>query len=125
MSEGTRRKGTTFSLTMRDELLLVALIVIAVAYFAAASPRFLAIRNLLDIGQQSAIVATVALGMTSVIIARGIDISVGGTMAATGVLAAMVLGATGSGLLAIVAAIGCGALFGALNAALIAGLGIS
>jgi ribose transport system ATP-binding protein len=110
---------------MRDELLLVALIAVAVGCFAIARPSFLAISNLLNIGQQSAIVAVVAFGMTGVIIARGIDISVGGTMAATGIVAAMVLGATGSGLLAILAAIVCGGLFGALNAVLIAGLGIS
>jgi ribose transport system ATP-binding protein len=115
----------SFLTEMRDELLLVALIIIAVGGFTVAQPNFLAISNLLNIGQQSAIVAIVAFGMTSVIIARGIDISVGGTMAASGVVAAMVLGATGSGIQGILAAIIAGSLLGALNAALIAGLGIS
>jgi ribose transport system ATP-binding protein len=115
----------SFLSEMRDELLLVALIAIAVGGFTAAQPTFFSLSNLLNIGQQSAIVAIVAFGMTAVIIARGIDISVGGTMAAAGIVAAMVLGQTGSGLLGTLAAIATGGLFGALNAALIAGLGIS
>ena len=110
---------------MRDELLLVAIIAVAVAGFTAARPSFFTLSNMLNIGQQSAIVAVVAFGMTGVIIARGIDISVGGTMAAAGIVSATVLGATGSGLLAIAAAIAAGAAFGAVNAVLIAGLGIS
>ncbi|MBB3979890.1 ribose transport system ATP-binding protein [Rhizobium azooxidifex] len=110
---------------MRDELLLVMLIAVAVACFSFARPTFFSVSNLLSIGQQSSIVAIVALGMTGVIVARGIDISVGGTMAATGIIAAIVLQATGSGVLAILAAIGSGAAFGGLNALLVAGLGIS
>ncbi|MDX8482536.1 ATP-binding cassette domain-containing protein [Mesorhizobium sp. VK24D] len=109
----------------RDELLLVALILIAIAGFSLAQPDFLTVLNLLNIGQQSAIVAVVAFGMTGVIIARGIDISVGGTMATAGIVAALVLGATGSGVLGILAAILAGGFFGAINATLIAGFRIS
>ena len=110
---------------IRDELLLLVLIALAVAGFTLARPEFLTLSNLLNIGQQSAIVAIVAFGMTGVIIARGIDISVGGTTAAAGIVAALILAATGSGPLAILAAVAAGAAFGVLNAALIAGLGIS
>ncbi|MDX8465682.1 ATP-binding cassette domain-containing protein [Mesorhizobium sp. VK23B] len=109
----------------RDELLLVALVLIAVAGFSFAHPDFLTILNLLNIGQQSAIVAVVAFGMTAVIIARGIDISVGGTMAASGIIAALVLQATGSGVLGILAAMLSGGFLGAINAGLIAWLRIS
>jgi ribose transport system ATP-binding protein len=97
----------------------------AVAGFSFSRPDFLTLGNLLNIGQQSAIVAVVAFGMTGVIIARGIDISVGGTMAASGIVAAMVLDATGSGALGIFSAILAGGLFGAINAVLIAGFRIS
>jgi ribose transport system ATP-binding protein len=109
----------------RDEFLLAALILLAVAGFTAARPDFFTLGNLLNIGQQSAIVAIVAFGMTSVIIARGIDISVGGTLAASGIVAGLALGSTGSSILAMLAAVATGVLFGALNAAMIAGLGIS
>jgi ribose transport system ATP-binding protein len=110
---------------VRDELLLLALIALAVAAFTAARSDFFTLSNLLNIGQQSAVVAIVAFGMTGVIIARGIDISVGGVSAAAGIIAALTLAATGSGALAILAAVLAGATFGGLNAALIAGLGIS
>ena len=110
---------------IRDELLLLLLIALATAGFTAARPDFFTLSNLLNIGQQSASVAIVAFGMTGVIIARGIDISVGGTTAAAGVVSAMALVSTGSGPLAILAAVAAGAAFGTLNAALIAGLGIS
>jgi ribose transport system ATP-binding protein len=115
----------TFLGELRDELLLLVLIALAVGTFTAARSDFLTFSNLLNIGQQSAIVAIVAFGMTGVIIARGIDISVGGAMAAAGIVAAMALTETGSGPLAILFAILAGAAFGALNALLIAGLGIS
>ncbi len=110
---------------IRDELLLLVLIALAVAGFTAARPDFFTLANLLDIGQQCATVAIVAFGMTGVIIARGIDISVGGTTAMAGIVAALVLAATGSGALAMLAAVVAGATIGTLNAALIAGLGVS
>jgi ribose transport system ATP-binding protein len=110
---------------VRDELLLVVLILIAIAAFTLARPSFLALENLLNIGQQSAIVAVVAFGMTGVIIAREIDISVGGTMASAGIVAAMVVNQTGSGVLGFLAALCVGAFFGGVNAMLVAGLGIS
>jgi ribose transport system ATP-binding protein len=110
---------------MRDELLLVALIGLAIMGFAFAHPTFLSVANLLNIGQQSAIVAIVAFGMTAVIIARGIDISVGGIMASAGIVAAMTVEATGSGVLGILAACLAGAFFGGINAVLIAVIGIS
>ncbi len=121
---GKVERPSTFT-EMRDELLLVALIGLAVAGFALAHPAFLSVANLLNIGQQSAIVAIVAFGMTAVIIARGIDISVGGIMASAGIVAAMTVEATGSGLLGILAACLAGAFFGAVNSVLIAVIGIS
>jgi ribose transport system ATP-binding protein len=126
---GRSDRGNAFRLSIlpgrRDELLLLALILIAVAGFSLARHDFLTISNLLNIGQQSAIVAVVAFGMTGVIIARGIDISVGGTMAASGIVAALALDATGSGVLGILAAIFAGGFFGIINAVLIAWFGIS
>lgn len=124
-SDRTIAFGSSILPGRRDELLLVALVLIAVAGFSFSRADFLTIGNLLNIGQQSAIVAVVAFGMTGVIIARGIDISVGGTMAASGIVAALALDATGSGALGIVAAILAGWFFGAINAVLIAGFRIS
>jgi ribose transport system permease protein len=51
-----------------------------------ASPYFFTERNLQNLGNQSAIVAALALGQLLVIVTRGIDVSVGSTMALAGIV---------------------------------------
>jgi ribose transport system permease protein len=51
----------------------------------ALTPHFLTVANLLNIAQQTAINAVVAVGMTYVIISGGIDLSVGSIVAFSGV----------------------------------------
>jgi ribose transport system permease protein len=55
------------------------------------TPFFLTISNLLNIAQQTAINAIIAVGMTFVIITAGIDLSVGSILAFSGVVLASVL----------------------------------
>ena len=55
------------------------------------SPFFLTVSNLLNIAQQTAINAIIAVGMTFVIITAGIDLSVGSMLAFSGVVLASVL----------------------------------
>ncbi|MBB4662421.1 ATP-binding cassette domain-containing protein [Conexibacter arvalis] len=93
--------------------------------FGALEPGFLDPDNLLDIGQQSAVIAIVAFAMTAVIVARGIDISVGGIVAAAGMLAGTAYDAGVPQLLCIAVAVLGGAGIGALNGALIGFAGIS
>jgi len=50
------------------------------------SPHFLTVSNLLNVGQQTAINAVIAAGMTYVIITAGIDLSVGSILALAGVV---------------------------------------
>ncbi|MDF5820221.1 ABC transporter permease [Corynebacterium felinum] len=59
---------------------LVGLIVLCIALFIA-TPHFLTVRNLLNIGIQSATVAILAFGMTFVIVSAGIDLAVGSVAA--------------------------------------------
>jgi erythritol transport system permease protein len=70
----------------------VALVVVF-AFFAilVQDGRFYSPRNLENIARQSAVYATAALGMTMVIIAGGIDLSVGSIIALTVVMVAWVL----------------------------------
>jgi ribose transport system ATP-binding protein len=111
---------------LTQEQSLVAIIVLAVAGFGIATPDYLSLANLLNIGQQTAVIATVAYAMTAVIICRGIDISVGSTLAASGVIAALVMQSSGMpGWLAVAMVIGTGAAFGLLNGVLISYIGIS
>lgn len=73
---------------------------------------------------QSAIVAIAACGMTAIIVTGGIDLSVGSSIALTGVVGGLVLAAGGDPLLAIAAAALCGAALGLVNGALVAWAGL-
>ncbi len=59
---------------------LVGLIVLCVALFIA-TPHFLTVNNIINVGIQAATVAILAFGMTFVIITAGIDLSVGSVAA--------------------------------------------
>ncbi|TNM60097.1 ATP-binding cassette domain-containing protein [Aliirhizobium smilacinae] len=113
------------SLLRHNEPVLVVVLVVAISVFGWIDPRFLSTGNFVSIAQQSAVIALVAFAMTAVIIARGIDISVGSTLAFAGVAAGIVFASTGSATLTLIAAIASGALIGLLNGLLIGFAGIS
>jgi ribose/xylose/arabinose/galactoside ABC-type transport system permease subunit len=68
----------------------LALIIVVGFFTATAGTRFLSIENWTFLLQQSAIIAIPAFGVTLVIIAGSIDLSVGALVALTGVVAAVV-----------------------------------
>jgi ribose transport system permease protein len=78
--------------------------------FTFLSPYFLTVSNLLNVLEQTAINAVIAVGMTFVIVSGGIDLSVGSMVAFSGVLLASALQAP----LPVPAAIAAGLLAGAL-----------
>ena len=117
--------GWRSALFRRNEPVLVAVLVLAVAVFGAIDPRFLTAGNFVSIAQQSAVIAIIAFAMTAVIIARGIDISVGSTLAFAGVAAGLTADATSSAVLTLLAAVAGGAAIGLVNGALIGLAGIS
>ena len=97
-------------------LVVLALIVIG----SVASDRFLQTNNILNILQYSAEPALIAVGMMFVILARGIDLSVGSVMGIGNVTVALLL-AGGYGMTAsITGAILFGAFIGLINGLLIA-----
>src|ERR1051326_8240177 len=63
-----------------------AALIVVFIFLSFASPVFLTENNLVNIVQQNAVTATIALGMTFVIITAGIDLSVGSTAAMTGIV---------------------------------------
>src|SRR5690348_12362138 len=63
-----------------------AALILVFIFLSFASPVFLTTNNLINIIEQNAVTAIIALGMTFVIITAGIDLSVGSTAAMTGVL---------------------------------------
>lgn len=89
---------------------------ILLVVFSFASPWFLSIDNFLNIGRQTALVSIIAVGMTFVIIARQIDLSVGSTLALSGMSAALAMAHIGDNwIVGAIAGIGTGALVGAIN----------
>src|SRR5213592_3174315 len=73
------------------------------------TPHFLTVSNLLNVAQQTAINAVIAVGLTFVIISGGIDLSVGSLVAFSGVVLAAALKAGWPAAAAIAAALGVGA----------------
>jgi ribose/xylose/arabinose/galactoside ABC-type transport system permease subunit len=108
----------------RPYMLYIAFAILLVI-FSAASPWFLSIDNFLNIGRQTALVSIVAMGMTFVIIARQIDLSVGSTLALSGMCAALAMSYIDNNwFVGAAAGIGAGALVGLINGVLTTRLAI-
>ncbi|MQT14955.1 ABC transporter permease [Segnochrobactrum spirostomi] len=87
-SAAARRPGRAMPLIARlaPALFLLLLMVL----FTALAPRFLSTLNLFNVLRQVSIYGILAVGMTFVILTRGIDLSVGALAAFTGLVAAVV-----------------------------------
>ncbi|MDP0928036.1 ABC transporter permease [Paracoccus onubensis] len=111
---------------LRQREISVLLMLLAVAiYLAFATDYFLSQRNLMNVGRQASVVAIVALGQALVIIARGIDLSVGSVIGLSAVCSALVMQATGSDALALTAGLAAGLGAGLLNGAMVTRLHIN
>jgi ribose/xylose/arabinose/galactoside ABC-type transport system permease subunit len=97
---------------------LIGLIMLCIILWIL-TPHFLTVSNLLNVTQQTAINAIIAVGMTFVIITAGIDLSVGSIMAFSGVVLASALNAGLPIPLAIFIGLGVGLLCGLVNGLLI------
>ncbi len=94
--------------------------------FATLTPHFLSPQNFVNIGQTLAVVGIVAIGETILLIAGGVDISVGSVAALAGVVASLlwdngilpIWGCVAVGLL-------CGAVAGAVNGLVVTRLKIN
>lgn len=99
---------------------LLVPLVLLIVLITVINPVFLEPRNLFNVFRQIAIFLILGTGMTIVMAARGIDLSVGSTVALAGCVAGIVLksGVLPDGLvslLAIVVAVGVGAAVGFVN----------
>jgi ribose transport system permease protein len=102
-----------------SESSLLLILVVLFIFLSFASPTFLTVRNLSNLGRQTSINGIVALGMTFVIISGGIDLSVGAVVGLSGMVAAMLMSSGTNVLVAMLAAVGVGALVGLINGAVI------
>lgn len=106
------------------ELSVAGALLAMLGVLALVAPAFFQPQPLLSLATREAPTLVVACGMALVIISRQIDISVGSQFSVCGVCAGL-LAAAGWPLAATLpAAIGIGALLGAVNGALVAGLGL-
>jgi ribose transport system permease protein len=101
---------------------LLGLVLVCVVFVALVGPQFLRPGNLELIARQTAIVCTAALGMTLVIVAAGIDLSVGSIISLSTVVIALLLRASVDPSLAALGGIAAGAVCGVITGLLVIGL---
>ncbi len=97
---------------------LIGLVLVSALFAALVGPQFLYGANLELMARQAVIVWVAALGMTMVIAAGGIDLSVGSIVALSTVVTAQLLHST-SPMIAVLGAVALSAACGAVNGVLI------
>jgi ribose/xylose/arabinose/galactoside ABC-type transport system permease subunit len=103
---------------------LLGLLLVSALFGALIGSHFFSPANLELIARQTAIVGMAALGMTLVIAAAGIDLSVGSVISLSTVVIALLLRQDVSPLLAALGGVATGALCGLLTGLLVTGLGV-
>ena len=107
--------GRTSARGWIDLLFVPAVIVGLFIYFASVNEFFLESRNLTNITVQASVLAIVSFGVTYVILAGELDLSVGSGVALASVIAAFVMRDTGSILLGFLVALGVGLAIATFN----------
>jgi len=108
-------RSSSFTKFLANNGALVGLVVLCIALFIA-TPDFLTGRNILNIGIQVSTVAVLAFGVTFVIVAGGIDLSVGSVAALSAMVSAWFFATAGlPGWLALVGGLVAGLVTGVVN----------
>lgn len=111
-------------MTHRREAAIATAYVLLLLVLAAAAPAFFQPAHLRDLLVGASPLLLAAVGMTLVILARQIDISIGSQFAICAVVAGLLAKQGVPMPIAGAAAVGAGALLGAVNGLLVAGLGL-
>lgn len=108
------------------ELGLLAFIILLSLFVQWRNPSFLSLENIDDLITNTAILSILAVGMMLVIVTRGIDLSIGATLALSGMITAMVVGSFPAlpPVLAMLLGIAVGIVCGSLLGGLVAKIGI-
>ena len=101
-------------LRARETGVFLALLIMCL-FLWQATPAFLTVRNLLNVGRQVSMIGIMAVGMTFVLISREIDLSVGAVYAFVGLMCGMLIVGGWSLWPAIAVALLMGATIGATN----------
>jgi ribose/xylose/arabinose/galactoside ABC-type transport system permease subunit len=119
----TRGRLDVRSLAARGGIWLALLALLLVA--RGVQPLFLEPANLLNIVAQSSVVGITAVGVTLVMIGRGIDVSVAGTITLSAFLAGGIMNGDNANIpLAVAAALAAGCVVGLVNGLLVARWGV-
>jgi ribose transport system permease protein len=113
------------ALRERREATVAAMLLAVFIGLCVASPYFLSARNLFNVARQISVVGIVALGEAMVIIAGGIDLSVGSAIGIAAVLGALAARTTGWPVAGLFAAVGTGFVAGIVNGVLVTRLRIN
>lgn len=106
-------RGLSFKFDLQAYTLIIALVLIAVIFSVFTGGEFLSSRNISNLITQMSVIAVLAIGMTLVIVAGHIDLSVGSLVGLTGGIAAILQVWQGWGTISVViAAIVIGAILG-------------
>lgn len=114
MSEKTKTRNVSLG-DIYSKFGVLMILLLALVVGTIISRDFLVPSNLLSVAQTVSIYGVLAVGMTRLLIGGGVDLSAGSNLAIASVLTALVYNGTGNTFLAIVAAIACSALVGAIN----------
>jgi ribose transport system permease protein len=117
-----KQERTTALLRRLGPFAGLLLVVLVFAILSGAPDRYLSLNNLRVVLAQTVIVATGAIGMTMIIISAGIDLSVGSSVALTGVVTALAMKSSWNPLAAILAGLLAGGMIGAMNGIVITSL---
>ncbi len=112
-----------FSETMARYSRLVILLAMCIV-LSLISPAFLSWDNLLNVLRQATPIFVLGAGQTLVILARGIDVSMGSCGALAGVVAAVLMSMKVPVLAAVAVGLAIGALFGLMNGLIVTRVGL-
>lgn len=106
-------RGLSFKLDLQAYTLIIALVLIAIIFGFFTGGEFLSSRNISNLFTQMSVIAVLAIGMTLIIVAGHIDLSVGSLVGLTGGVAAILqVWYDWNTLMAVLAAVVIGAVFG-------------
>ena len=115
-SPSRRHRLSAFGLSIDGQLVaLLGLLVALVVWFYIQNTLFLSWANVMNVGDAIAVIGLLAAGETLVILAGGLDISVGATAAVAGVVAAVLMLHGWPAVPAIVMAVAAGLILGGFN----------
>lgn len=119
------RSGGLRSRVQAESLFVPATILALVVALSILTDSFLIRGNLINVLTQMATLAIVSFGVTIVMIGGNFDLSVGSQVALHGSVSAIVMSATDSIWIGVIAGLITGVLFGLLNGSLVAGLSMN